>query len=561
MSRLKNLRFDKKRLGLLISISIIIIGLIPHLILISISGSNYSYTVDPLSLESEDGTYISAFKYTPKGEKNNGGIVVSHYLAGNKFHMHPLSIELVKRGFTVINIDFRGHGASGGYFLYSEFINDMKTAVDYLEYAVPHITEVGLVGHSLGAIIAVALARTYPNRINATVAIGHIPSNMTNIANLLIAIGLLEQSYSTEDVLEALMAYTGLPNVEIGELYGDFNAGDAIKGVVSPFSEHLFEVMDPSIIYETVQWFEQAFNGELASDIFITVPLFQIFSYVSQLGVVAFIFVLIAYLSNYLFKHKIVYPEKRILKNGRNISIYNLIKYYAIYVMLIGFFIFLFLLDIFTGIIPLSTASLILTSSVGTAIGTIIIYYFLILHREEKLSIKILPLKIQEMCLTNSGRSMLFGIFAALLLASSLSAPWHWNLQNILPTTSEIGIMIGITLMGFPFFLIKEFYFRIVQGRLKNSNRLKEYFTMVSIGIIMDNLLIGMFKFLSLFNIVHVPETLHYLLGLIIFSIIQQFTTTWVYMWSGRNILGSTMFLSLFYSWMSVIFLPSFGFL
>ena len=561
MSRLKKLRFTKKRLGLLISISIIIIGLIPHLILISISGSNYSYTVDPISLESEDGTYISAFKYSPKGEKRNCGIVVSHYFTGNKFFMHPLSMELAKRGFTVINIDFRGHGASGGYYLDSEYYNDMKAAVEYIEYALPYITKVGLVGHSLGAIVALSLAKTYPNRINATVTIGYIPSNMINISNLLIAIGLLEQSYTEEDILESLMTYTGLPNVEIGELYGDFNSGDAIKGVVSPFSGHLFEVIDPVIIHQTVQWFEQAFNGELASDIFIIVPFFQIFSYISQFGVIALTFVLIAYLSNYIFKRKIVYPEKKILKNGGNISIYTLIKYYSIYITFIGFSIFLIQLDIFTDIITLSTANLILLLSIGIAFGIIIVYYFLRLHEEKKFFIKTIFLKIKEMCSTNSGYSILYGIIAALLLTSSLAVAWHWNLQNILPTPSQIEIMIGITLIIFPFFLIKEFYFRIIQGGLKNSNRLKEYFTMVGIGIFMDNLLIGLIKLFSIINIVYVPETYIYLLGLIIFSIIQQFTTTWVYMWSGRNILGSTIFLSLFYAWMSVIFLPSYGFL
>ena len=556
------LRSNKKRLLLLISISLIIIGLIPHLILTIISNSYYSYTIEPLSLESEDGTYISAFKYTPKGEKNHGGIVVGHYFTGNKYHMHPLSIELVKRGFTVINIDFRGHGTSGGTILDSEFINDMNAAVDYLEYNLPYITEIGLVGHSLGARIALALARAYPNRINATVAIGRLPSNVAGISNLLMAIGKFEHFVTEEDLLEALRMYTGQENVKIGEIYyGDFNGGNNTKGFIGSFSEHLFEVMDPSIVYQTVQWFEQAFNGGVASDIFITVPFFQIFSYISLFGIILLSFTLIVYLSNFLFKYKISYPEKELYYKAREISIYNLISYYAIYVILIGFLIFLVLSNILKGVIFLTTTSLILTLTIGTAIGTLIIFNFLILHKQEKLSIISFPLKIREMCLTNSRRSMIYGVLAGLLIIFSFAITWHWIPQNILPNLSEILTMIGIILISFPFFLIKEFYFRNVQGGLKTSNRSVEYFTMVCIGIFMDNFLIAMIKLFGWINLVYMPKNALYLSVWVVFSILQQFTTTWVYMWSGRNILGSTIFLSVFYAWMSIIYLPSFGFL
>ena len=121
--------------------------------------------------------------------------------------------------------------------------------------------------------------------------------------------------------------------------------------------------------------------------------------------------------------------------------------------------------------------------------------------------------------------------------------------------------MVGLTLICFPFFLIKEFYFRNVQGCLKTSRRSIEYFSMVFIGIFMDNFLLGLSMLFKYSNLLYMPDNSRYVFGWVIFSIIQQFTTTWVYMWSGRNILGSTMFLSIFFAWMSVIFLPSFGFL
>jgi hypothetical protein len=367
---------------------------------------------------------------------------------------------------------------------------------------------------------------------------------------------------SEENLLEALRLYTEQENVTIGETYyGDFVGGKNIKSFIGSYSEHIFELMDPSIIYETVQWFEQAFNGEAASGIFVTAPIFQIFSYISLFGLITLTLTLIVYLSNYIFNGKIVNPEKELLKEEREPSKNNLIKYYAFYVMIIGFFISIILSDNLTDVVPLYSANLIFSLIIGTTIGTIIIYNLLILNKQEKLNIKSFPLKIKKLCLTNSGRSLLFGILAALLLISALSVTWHWNPQNILPNTSEIVIMIGITLISFPFFLIKEVYFRTVQGRLKSSNTIREYFSMVANGIFMDNLFIGIIKLVGWIHLIEMPGNMHYLLVWIIFSIIQQFLVTWVYMWSGRNILGSTIFLCIFYAWISVIFLPSLGFL
>jgi dienelactone hydrolase len=186
MSRLIKLNSHKKEIILFISISLVVIGFVPQLTIRIIRDANNPYTVEPLALESEDGTYISSFLYTPKGEKSHGGIVVSHRYWGDKKTMEPLSIELVRRGFSVISIDFRGHGASGGQFIWSELVNDMKAAVDYFEYELPYITQIGLIGHSLGAMTAAELARLYPNKINATVAIGSLNFDPSGISNLLM---------------------------------------------------------------------------------------------------------------------------------------------------------------------------------------------------------------------------------------------------------------------------------------------------------------------------------------------------------------------------------------
>lgn len=160
------------------------------------------------------------------------------------------------------------------------------------------------------------------------------------------------------------------------------------------------------------------------------------------------------------------------------------------------------------------------------------------------------------MCSGNPWRAILYGILSAVLLALGITAIADWSTLITLPTPREIGTIFGTAILLFPWLLIKEFYFRTVQGQLKFSNRFKEYFAMVGLGFIMDAFLFippmilcwgqgSVFGFLALILTVEV-----------IYSVIQQILVTWVYMYSGRNILGSTVFLCIFSAWMMVNFYP-----
>ncbi|MFX1324301.1 MAG: alpha/beta hydrolase family protein [Promethearchaeota archaeon] len=562
MVNLKNLKTDRKKLGLFVSGIIIIIGVIPLLILTFAPELKRSYTIQPLPLETEDGVYISAFIYKPLSDISHGGVIVGHGFFGNKLNMQPLSIELAKRGFTVINLDFRGHGASSGAFYRSELIKDMKAAVEYFESDLPYITDIGLVGHSLGAEIAVELSKAYPNRINATVVIGGDISNITGVSNLLITAGLYDPGLNDEKIIELITSYTGLESANVGEIYwGNFTSGVNIRGYISPFSGHITEVIDTAIIYETVQWFEQAFNGKYGSGVIITATILQIFSYVSLIGVIAFNVIMVVYISNYFFKRKSKMPDKNILKGLGDISIRRLIAYYTIPVVVIQFIFFLGTIEIPTIDVHVSSVNITLSLIIGAAIGTYLVSNFLLLNYEEKFFFRIFPSKLKKMCSLKPGLSLFYGTMTALLLILSIAAVWHWSVQNTLPTLIGIGRMILITLISFPFLLIREFYFRSVQERLRTSNQTEEYLAMVCIGVFMDNLVVTFIIFVGRIRLAYIPAEALYLLVWVIFSIIQNLTVTWIYINSGRNILGSTIFTSIFYSWMLVVFFPSYGFL
>ena len=555
MLKIKDLTSDKKKLGLVISIAIILIGVIPLIIFTFYADPEKSYEIEATTLISEDGTRIEALIYKPKGISHEG-IVVGHGYCGNKQYMQPLCIELVKRGFTVVNIDFRGHGSSDGRVLPSEhehryhgLMLDMEAGIDYLE-DIDDIEQIGLVGHSMGGQTAVITSEENPDKIEATVSLGHIPNDdydFEDISNLLVAIGEYEQTYTKEDALDFLEEYTGKEDVKIGVLYGDFDDGDACKVVIGKGSEHLAGNLNPTIVKEMVQWFELAFNGEEADDIELTLFYTQLFYRIALIGVICLIFVLTVYFSNYLFKNELVYPEKQIIKD---ISIKNLCIYYLIGLFFV-FFIFLEPLDlIFSSVTPIKNADTMLALLLGTAISIIIIYYFLL--RRERQGFRDIPSKLKLMCSTNPKLSLLYGFGTAILYTFSIAAISHWSNTATLPTIREYLIMLYITALFFPFILIKEFYFRTIQGRLNEPNRLKEYFKMTGLGIFIDNIL-----FIPVMVLLWGSDSLALALTVVIlFSIIQQILVTWVYMHSGRNILGSTLFLCIFYAWMIINFYP-----
>ena len=104
--------------------------------------------------------------------------------------------------------------------------------------------------------------------------------------------------------------------------------------------------------------------------------------------------------------------------------------------------------------------------------------------------------------------SILFGIVAAFVFIISPTILWNLPAQNILIEGGNFGIMIGLIFISFPFFLMKEFYFRIIQRMSKKSKIYREYINMVFTGIFMDNFIIfAIYRYqLPLFKISQRPS-------------------------------------------------------
>lgn len=102
-----------------------------------------------------DGIELAAW-YVPGA--SNDGVVLAHGIHASRADFLDLTAALHQRGFTVLALDMRGHGASGGTFTTYGFreSKDLVAAVEYLKER--GASAVTVVGFSLGAASALQAA-------------------------------------------------------------------------------------------------------------------------------------------------------------------------------------------------------------------------------------------------------------------------------------------------------------------------------------------------------------------------------------------------------------------
>jgi dienelactone hydrolase len=555
------MRASRKAKALLVGLIILVIGAVSTYSLTFYADAEHPYTIKHQTLESSDGTLIQALVYTPVDTSSNRpSVVVGHGFCENKQYMQPLSIELVKRGIVVVNIDFRGHGSSDGYLSDFERSNglvlDMLAGVDYLE-SLGFVDRIGLAGHSMGGGTSMLTALQNPTRINATVAIGALSTfsssgNISNVPNLLAVFALYDQGITQEEGLSFLRTYTGRDDVEIGTLYGDFNNGNATKVAISPNSEHLLEPIDSAIIYEAVQWFEYAFNGAPASDVYLTAQYLIVSLMVSLIGLLLVLFAFISYLGSYIFKAGQVHH--RASGEIERFPLRPILGY--LLAAFIGFVLLIPFSAIFIDVAPITMFNSVFGGqAVGLAVG-ITVVAVLFSYRGHKLQMQTLITRIKEMSSSSPYLSLAYGIIVGVVSIIALIDMFDWSIVASLPTTRETGVIFSLVFLLFPFFFLREFSLRgFIQERLRYSSRIREYFTILVIAIVIDTLV-----FIPVMMIGWQSVSLSFvalaLTAVTLFIIFQQVLTTWVYMNSGRNILGSTVFYCILFAWMVICFYP-----
>lgn len=100
-------------------------------------------------------------------------------------YFQEYSDALTAAGFATLRFDFNGHGQSGGSFRDMTPYNEIEDASVFLRYAVslPDITEIYLLGHSQGGVIAGMLAGYYHDVVKKLVMMAPAASLKTDAIN------------------------------------------------------------------------------------------------------------------------------------------------------------------------------------------------------------------------------------------------------------------------------------------------------------------------------------------------------------------------------------------
>ena len=207
-----------------------------------------------------------------------GTIVLIHGILSSKNMLRPYATDLVRYGWRVILVDQLGHGETGSkYRLTMDDIDDPAYALEKIinqsnsfrkalgAYLRSKLGEekIAFGGHSMGALLALLMAKEYDDDLNIVATIAIAPPYLEGIVNrtvprnILLCLGKYDEFITIND----LKSYVNpdMPEVvEVGRTYGNFTRGDARMVFISPSSDHIFEPYDPLIIEQSIIWLSRS---------------------------------------------------------------------------------------------------------------------------------------------------------------------------------------------------------------------------------------------------------------------------------------------------------------
>ncbi len=202
------------------------------------------------------------------------GVVYIHGYQNNRETADPYAIELARRGIVVLSIDAIGRGNSGQPTAPDAPDFDPTyggtASLAYLK-ALPFVdaARVGMMGHSLGAEMAYAVALADPT-VQALSISGFAyreDASFTRPRNMLMIFGRWDEYRArmtgTDDFAGEWMSSSVTQHViaaadpQLSTTYGDFGDGSA-RRVYMPHTIHILESFHRGAIAETADWMRQA---------------------------------------------------------------------------------------------------------------------------------------------------------------------------------------------------------------------------------------------------------------------------------------------------------------
>jgi len=244
--------------------------------------------VDYIKIVDENGMAVTGKLYRPLTATEDNpapGVLLLHGMNNDKDTEGPAALELARRGIVALAIDEISHGDSDriidiiGYFL-GTFDSTLGGNASYQwlkSLSFVDETQTGLVGHSMGAGTAAAIAATNPDH-RAIVIQADGPYNLTThsyMNNYLAVWSFYEELFTTQpraeflqDSLELIAQNENLTSANDAQAdftYGTFADGSAHRYAQCPCT-HPGATWNAKGVSETTAWMLQALLGVSESE-------------------------------------------------------------------------------------------------------------------------------------------------------------------------------------------------------------------------------------------------------------------------------------------------------
>ena len=260
---MRNIDMTKKKANLIcLFFSFFLIGTVLMFITPIGVKSAYGKTVT-----TTDGVSITFNVFEPnRGGTNKKAIILGHGVMSNKEMLKGFAVEFAAAGFVAVSFDFRGHGQSAGDHTGGSLTNDIYAIVSYLNTRSDIDTSnLAYFGFSMGGIgrEVVNESTDFKCFIGAGTWLptGMRKGDSTNPLNILMILGRYDELITPSDLKVGLSDYTGIPaaNLDVNELYGSFEAGNAAKIYLDDLTNHVLGDWDPDFIMEAREFLASSF--------------------------------------------------------------------------------------------------------------------------------------------------------------------------------------------------------------------------------------------------------------------------------------------------------------
>jgi dienelactone hydrolase len=199
-------------------------------------------------------------------------VVLVHGFSGDRQVMSTLARCIAQNGYAVLAIDVSGHGENrnpfrSGFADEGSLRPDVTNAVDFLRtYQRVDGSRIVAIGHSMGAAAVLDYATTDPALSGAVMISGWFRlSRGKRPKNTLFVFAENDPKFIKFAASTISAHFAGVPEVELGKIYGDFARGTAIEVVQVPGVDHVRIIHSADAARAIMKWLDGTFGTTRSS--------------------------------------------------------------------------------------------------------------------------------------------------------------------------------------------------------------------------------------------------------------------------------------------------------